>query len=410
MGSRRDAALASCEVAVAPCAPAASYTAVTAKIPEPSVPRLAVATVFFVNGAVLASWVPHIPMVQMKLALSPAVLGFALLGMAAGALMGIPLAGWWIPRVGSRMVVRVSAIVFFAALGLPILAPNLPLLIAALVLLGASNGAMDVSMNAQAVAVERQLSHPIMSSFHGMWSVGGLAGAGVCALALHLGVDPVSHVLGAAVVWGTIGAVALRQLLPPSADIRDGGPRIARPSGLLIGLGMMALLALLAEGSMGDWSAVYLRLSLGTSAGLAALGFAAFQLTMAAGRFAGDRLVARLGNESVVRASATFAAAGLGAALMLSHPVAALIGCACVGLGLSNLIPILFRSASQIPGVAAGHGIAAVSTAGYCGFLAGPPLIGLCAEALTLPAALGIVVAALAWIAMAARRISVPVV
>ena len=156
--------------------------------------RVAVATVFFVNGAVLASWVPHIPAVQMKLGLNSAVLGFALLGMAAGALMGIPLAGWWIPRVGSRRVVRVSAAVFFAALCLPILAPNLALLIAALVLPGASNGAMDVSMNAQAVIVEQRVGRPIMSSFHGMWSVGGLAGAGACALALHLGVDPLAHV------------------------------------------------------------------------------------------------------------------------------------------------------------------------------------------------------------------------
>jgi fucose permease len=134
----------------------------------------------------------------------------------------------------------------------------------------------------------------------------------------------------------------------------------------------MALLALLAEGSMGDWSAVYLRLSLGTSAGLAAVGFAAFQLTMAAGRFAGDRLVERLGSKTVVRASGSMAAIGLGGALIVGSPIAAIIGCACVGLGLSNLIPMLFRAAAQIPGISAGHGIAAVSTAGYCGFLAGP--------------------------------------
>lgn len=367
--------------------------------------RAAVATLFFVNGAVLASWVPHIPMVQMKLNLGAAVLGVALLAMAAGALLAIPLAGWFIPRVGSRRVVRISAMVFVAALCLPILAPNLPALMATLALFGAGNGAMDVSMNAQAAAVERQLGRPTMSSFHGMWSVGGLAGAGACAVALHLGVDPVAHVLGAATVLGGAGLAVLRFLLPANADLEDAGPRIARPTGVLIGLGVMALLALLAEGSMGDWSAVYLQLSLGTSADVAAIGFAAFQLTMAAGRFAGDRLVGHLGNELVVRASASLAAIGLGAALVLGHPVAAIAGCACVGLGLSNLIPILFRTASQLPGISAGHGIAAVSTAGYCGFLAGPPLIGLCAQLLTLPVALGVVVLSLAWIAASARRI-----
>ena len=372
---------------------------------SPQTARVAIATVFFLNGAALASWVPHIPMVQMKLDFSAAVLGLALLGMAAGALLGIPLAGWFIPRVGSRPVVRISAAVFFAALYLPILAPNLPLLVAALVLFGAGNGAMDVSMNAQAAAVERQLARPTMSSFHGMWSVGGLAGASACAVTLHLGVGPVAHVLAAATLLGGVGIVALSFLLPPSADVSGAGPTMARPTGVLIGLGVMALLALLAEGSMGDWSAVYLRLSLGTSAAIAAVGFAAFQLTMAAGRFAGDRLVGRLGSEVVVRASASLAAIGLGAALLLGHPVAAITGCACVGLGLSNLIPILFRAASQIPGTSAGRGIAAVSTAGYCGFLAGPPLIGLCAEVFTLPVALGIVVVSLAWIAASASSV-----
>lgn len=368
--------------------------------------RLAVATIFFLNGLVLASWVPHIPMVQMKLGLNAALLGFALLGMAGGALIGIPVAGWWVPRVGSRRVVTVATVIFFAALVLPILAPDLPSLIVALVLFGGSNGAMDVSMNAQAVAVEKRWPHPIMSSFHGMWSVGGLSGAGICGLALHFEVAPLTHAItvSSAVMLGAV--LALRQLLPREADVVDDGPRVARPAGALASLGLMALLALLAEGSMGDWSAVYLRLSLGTSAGLAALGFAAFQLAMAAGRFAGDRLVRHFGNASVVGASASLAAVGLGTALLLATPAIAIAGCACVGLGLSNMIPILFRAAARTPGINPGHGIAAVSTAGYCGFLAGPPLIGLTAEAISLPGALGLVVLSLTWIALSARNVA----
>jgi MFS family permease len=142
-------------------------------MPSPSVVRVAVATVFFANGAGLASWVPHIPMVQASLGLGTSVLGFTLLAMAFGALAGIPLSGWATARLGSRTVVRASALVCFAALPLPVLAPNLPLLALALFVLGAGNGALDVSMNAQAVAVEARFPRPIMSSFHGMWSLGG---------------------------------------------------------------------------------------------------------------------------------------------------------------------------------------------------------------------------------------------
>src|SRR5262245_50302998 len=170
----------------------------------PRAARPAVAAVFFANGAGLASWIPHIPMVQTTHELSPSVLGLALLAMAIGALVGIPLSGAATGRFGSRAVVRTAACVFFAALPLPVLAPNLATLVAALAVLGAGNGALDVSMNAQAVAVEARWSRPIMSSFHGMWSLGGLAGAGLAALALDLGTAPVVHVVGATVLFALI--------------------------------------------------------------------------------------------------------------------------------------------------------------------------------------------------------------
>ena len=154
---------------------------------------------------------------------------------------------------------------------------------------------------------------------------------------------------------------------------------------------------------MGDWSAVYLQRTLGTTSATAALGFAAFSLTMAAGRFAGDALVARFGNERVIRRSTGAAALGLGIALVASNPLAAIAGFACVGFGIANLIPIVFRAAGGLAGVAPSEGIAAVGTFGYVGFLAGPPTIGLVAEATALPAALGLLVVALAWIAVGAR-------
>ncbi len=371
--------------------------------PPPWRARLAVATVFFANGAGFASLVPHIPSVQSSLDLRPSVLGFALLAMAAGALCGIPLSGVCTSRFGSRAVVHVTAAAFFAALPLPIAATSLVLLVPALFVLGASNGALDVSMNTQAVGVEAQWPTPILSSFHGLWSLGGLVGAGIAALTLYAGIAPLTHVIGATIVFGASALVACRSLLPRAADPHDEGPRFVRPTRALATLGLIALLALMSEGAMGDWSAVYIRNTLGADAATAALGFAAFAGAMAAGRFLGDAIVARFGDARVVRWATTMAAVGFGAALLVGTPRAAIIGCAVVGLGLSNLVPIVFRTASHVPGVPASHGIAAVGTTGYAGFLAGPPLIGLAAEGVTLAGALWIIVAALAWIALLTR-------
>jgi hypothetical protein len=367
--------------------------------------RFAVAAVFFANGAGFASWVPHIPMVQLQLDLRPSVLGLALLAMAAGALVGIPLSGRAAARFGSRPVVRASAALFFAALLLPLLAPTLPALVGALLLLGAGNGALDVSMNAQALAVEHRWPRPIMSSFHGMWSAGGVVGAGLAALALGLGMAPALHVALAAAGFGGVAAVAATALLPPVADVRNEERRFAQPGAALLGLGAIAFSALFAEGAMGDWSAVYLHHSLGTSGGTAALGFAAVSFTMMTGRFLGDALVARFGSERLVQVTTGGSAVAFGAALLVAEPAVALVGFACVGAGLANLVPIVFRAAGALPGVAASEGIAAVGTAGYVGFLAGPPLIGLAAEAVTLPGALGLVVVALGWIALSAAHV-----
>jgi MFS family permease len=375
---------------------------------EPGVPpalrraRIAVAAVFFANGAGFASWVPHIPMVQAELGLSPSVLGAALLAMGGGALVGIPLSGRATARLGSRRVVAVTAACFFAALPLPLFAPGIATFAAALLVLGCSNGALDVSMNAQAAAVERGWHRPIMSSFHAMWSLGGLVGASVAAIALEAGVAPRLHLVVATCVLGGSAATALGSLLPPAADGAAGEPHFARPTRAVLGLGLVAFLGLLTEGAMGDWSAVYLHHTLGATSAVAALGFAAFSLTMAAGRFAGDALVARLGDAEVVRRFTGGAALVLGLALAVATPWAAIVGFAAVGVGVANLIPIVFRAASRLRGVAPSEGIAAVGTFGYVGFLSGPPLIGVAAEWLTLPVALGLVVAALGWIAIAA--------
>jgi fucose permease len=367
---------------------------------------IAIATVFFLNGAGLATWVPHIPTVQARLDLGPAALGAALFAMAVGALGGIALAGRVMARVGSRLVLRSAALVFFAALLLPLRAADVWQLAAALAVLGAGNGAMDVAMNAQAAALEQRTGRTLMSRFHGMWSIGGLAGAAAAALALHAGMTPEAHVGTAAAMVVPAVALALGGLRPGEGAAGARARRTPRPRGLLARLGALALVALVAEGAMGDWSALYLRQTLGTTAGLAALGFAAFSGTMAAGRLLGDAVVARVGSVALVRIGAGAGAVGFGAALACAQPMAALLGCGAVGLALANIIPIVFRAAARAPGAGPGAGLATVAGAGYLGFLVGPPLLGLAAEAAGLPVALALIVAALAWISASAHVVA----
>jgi len=364
--------------------------------------RVAVASIFFVNGVVLASWVPHIPAVKSRLGAGEAALGWALLAMAAGAVLALPLAGWLIGRFGSRVMTGSAAAAFCLVMPLPVFSPSLPVLGLSLALLGALNGLLDVSMNTQAAALERAVGRPIMSSFHALFSTGGMVGAIGASAAMAAGAGDANHVITAAVLMLGVVALVAPQLLPGRSAEERPGPAFVRPSRALVGLGILAFLGLLAEGAMADWSAVYLRETLGSSLAVAATGFAAFSLAMAAGRFMGDTLVSCLGARAVLRGSGSVAAAGLGGALLISHPLAGIVGCALVGLGIANIIPVLFSAAPRAAKAEPGTALAAVATIGYGGFLSGPPLIGITGEAVGLPVALGLVSAACALVALLA--------
>jgi fucose permease len=369
--------------------------------------RLATATLFFANGCGLGSWLPHIPDVKLWHQLSDGVLGLALLAIAGGAVAALPVAGALTARYGSRPTSRLAALLFCGVLSLPLLAPDLPLLLAAFVLLGIGIGALDVSMNAHAVVVEERYGRPIMSSFHGMFSLGGLVGAALASGAMMAGLAPVAHLGLAAAVLAAAVLAAWRALLP-TMPAAAGGPFFVLPRGRLAVLGAIALAAFMAEGAIGDWSALYLRMELGTSPATAAWGFAAFSLTMALGRLTGDLLVARLSAPTILVAGALLGSGALAVALLVATPAAAILGFAALGLGLANLAPIVFSAAGRLPGLAPGIGIAAVSTAGYGGFLAGPPLIGLVAEAGGLPRALGLVALAIALMIACAGALRPP--
>jgi MFS family permease len=372
----------------------------------PSAARLAVAALFFVQGAVFANWVARIPAVQQKLELSNGELGGVLLGMAIGAVVTMPATGWLLARFDSRLVTTIAVLGYCMVLPLLALAPNLPLLEISLVLFGTFNGATDVSINAQGIDVEQRYRRPIMSSFHGMFSVGGMTCAAGSSILAYLGVDPVPHLLGAGILLGIVVILASNWLLSAGLETDSHEePVFALPTGALLGLGVVAFCGLLGEGAMADWSAIYLQKTLKTGPGLAASGYAVFSVMMAVGRFMGDWLTQHLGPVWMIRLGGIVASTGLGLSLVISQPITTLIGFACVGIGLASIVPIVLSAAGLTPGIAPGIALAAVTTAGYFGFLCGPPLIGFASDLVTLRGALGIIVFLCATIAVLAKTV-----
>lgn len=355
--------------------------------------RRAVSALFFINGFCFATWAVHIPYVQAQLDLSEGMLGLALLAVAVGSLLLMPLTGSLIARFGARRVLGAGAVGFCALLPVLLVMPNLGLLAGALLFFGGTGGTMDIAMNAEAVHIEQDHGRSIMSSFHALFSLGGLLGASVGGVLLGLGVAPPVQALGvtAGLLLGIFWALPAVAQVPAETEA-GSGPMLTLPTGPLLGLGALAFLVMVSEGVIMDWSTVYMRNTLATTPGLSATGYAAFSLMMVVGRLGGDRLIRRWGGVPVVQSSAALASLGLGAALWIGTPWAAVVGFGCVGLGCANIVPVLFSSAGQVPGVSAGHALGGVATTGYLGFLIGPPLIGWTAEAVGLTAALGFVV------------------
>jgi MFS family permease len=354
--------------------------------------RVAVTVFFVAHGLLFGTWVSRIPAIQDDVDLTEGELGIALFGGTVGALIALPLAGWIVARTGSRTtLVRAlpAYIAFVIAIGL---AQNLVTLALALMLFGMALGTLDVAMNAHGLAVEREYGRPILSSFHAGWSFGGLGGAAIGALAAWQDVGPLPHFVVVALVMGAAALAATRWLLPADFDRPEEGARLARPPRRIVVLGLVAFCGLFAEGAAADWSGIYIDDSLDATPGVAALGFAAFSVAMAVFRLLGDRLAEHWGPVALTRRGGLLAAAGLLGALLIANPLAALVGFLCMGAGLAAVVPVVFRAAGSVPGLAPAAGIAALTSVGYSAFLIGPPAIGFLAEVTSLPAALGVVV------------------
>lgn len=349
--------------------------------------RLAVALFFFTNGFTFANWVGRIPTIKDKHNLNDADLGIILLGGALGSLVTLPTTGWLIARFGGRLVAAASGLGYSLVLVVIAAAPSPLTLWLALFLAGVLTGAMDVAMNAQGVLVENTYHRSIMLSFHAMFSIGGLVGAGVAALLAEISVAQHFAIASTAMVAVILGAAPF--LLPnPPLERRTA---LARPSRGVLLLGVIIFASALTEGAMADWSATYLKDDLGSSARVAALGFAGFSLGMTLGRLTGDRVTNRFGPVRVVRLGGILTTLGLALAVVVATPVVVIIGFSAVGLGVSSVFPLVFSAAGRTPGLSPSAGLAAVATIGYFGFLAGPPVIGFVAEATSLRVDLALV-------------------
>jgi MFS family permease len=327
------------------------------------------------------------------------MLGLVVSQLGAGALSA---------RLGTRPLVLVGALGYAAGLVPVSLSRSLGALAASFAFVGLSNGVLDVSMNVHGLTVERGLRRPILSSLHAAFSFGALAGAAAGAAAASADIGVVPHLCTAAAVGACVVLVAVRFLLPPSADAAPEGPLLARPTRALALLGLFAFCALLSEGAVNDWAAVYLANSLHSGEALAAGGLAAFSLTMAVGRLAGDRLTEALGPVTLARGGAGLAALGMASAVAGTEPATAVAGFAAMGLGLAALFPLALRAASERSGTP-GPAVAAVSGIGYVAFVAGPPAVGGLAEAAGLRSALVLVLVLCVVAAVLAQTLRAPV-
>lgn len=364
----------------------------------------ALRTQFFVLGVMFATWGVHVPTVKAHYGLGEQSLALAMLAGGVGALMALAQAGRVVGRFGPATVAAVMGVLCCASVASLLAFPVYGALLVVMLGFGITGSLMDVAINVEASEIERQSGRPLMSGFHGMFSLGGMMGAGLGSLAPTLGLSAQGHLFVATGLGAVAALVASRLMLPVPPGASQEKHPLSIPRGPLLLLGVLASMGLIAEGAMYDWSVLFMKEERGSGASTAALAYASFSGAMAAGRFGGDWVRARMSGTRLMRASGVLAAAGMALALSVPSPLVALLGFALVGLGLSNVVPVLFSAAAQVPGVSPAHGIASVSGVGYLGMMAGPPLIGLIAERSSLTAGLLVVVAFAVFMALSARR------
>lgn len=355
--------------------------------------RISVKICFFLNGFIYANWVSRLPRIQEQYGADDGTIGIVLFAFAFGAFLAMPFTGWLIIKNGSRKISLISLLFYSALASLIPLMPGIATLMLLYFMMGVSTGMQDVSMNAQAVLVERAYQRPIMTSFHAFFSIGMALGAWCGALFSDLHVALSYHL-------AIISAVSLifviwvrRNLVEDKPDETQSvtGPLLRMPNRALLSVGIIAFCCMLGEGAISDWSVNYMENVVRSPVAFAPIALSAFATAMTLGRLFGDRCRLWFGDKKLIIYGGMLATLGLSLALFAPTTYSAISGFFLVGLGLSTIVPITYSIAGNTADLPPGVGLAMVTTVGYSGFLFGPPVIGFLADAFSLRNALAAV-------------------
>lgn len=376
-------------------ATAAGSLHATAHAPTGRREQMATRAIFLAVGFAMAAWAPLVPFAKARLGVGEGTLGLLLLCLGLGSIIAMPVTGILASRFGCRKVISIAATVVAATLPVLAFADSVPLLAVALALFGASIGTVDVAMNIQAVMVEKDSGRSMMSGFHGLFSLGGILGAGGISVMLGMGLEPLTATLVGAGVLLLLLLGAFGGLLPYGNREASATPLFVMPRGTVILLGLLCFIVFLAEGAVLDWGAVFLISAQAMEPSQAGIGYMMFAVAMTIGRLTGDRIVDALGGTRVLLFGGLATAAGFVLAVLAPSAYLAVGGFALVGLGASNMVPVLFTAAGKQREMPASLAVSAITTLGYAGILVGPAAIGPLAQATTLGTAFIALAAAL---------------
>ncbi|MGC0786876.1 MFS transporter [Pantoea agglomerans] len=339
---------------------------------------LATRIIFFIAGFITATWAVIVPFARGNTGVNEAQLGTLLLCLGVGALIAMPVTGWLTSRFGCRRVILVAVTLVIISTPWLSMLSNPLLLALALLVFGVGIGVTDCAMNIQAILVEKQAAKPVMSGFHGMYSVGGIAGAGFMTLLLAMGFSVLTGCLlavAAVIIMTLVSAPGLLTYANPAE-----GPVFAVPRGSVLIIGIICFAVFLTEGTVLDWSAVYLTDVRAIPASLGGLGYTCFAIAMTVARLTGDRIISSLGRLPVVLGGALIAAAGMAMVTFIASWPLALLGYTLVGAGCAHIVPVMFTAAGRQTVMPQSVAVPAITTLGYLGVLSGPAVIGYVAH------------------------------
>jgi MFS family permease len=355
-------------------------------------PKWALAMVFLANGVGFGTWATHVPVFKQFLHIENGSLTFVLTSFIVGAIVSMPITGQLTARFGSRRVTQIVAVGYVLTIGLLARASSFLLLLILAGLFGAANGAVDIAMNANAVAVEKHYMRSSMCLFQGCWSAGGLLGAAAAGLLLKHQGTALTDLSLIAILLGLCCIVSLPMLVDDVA--RSSRSKFVWPDTALLRIAMLAAFGLLAEGAIADWASVYLHSNLGVTLPLAAAGYAAYAIAMTIARFSGDWLSRRFSEKNILHASGLLIAVGMACTLLSPSWWPAVFGLVLTGAGIANIVPVIWGMAGRDIRMGSGPAISAAATIGYLALLTGPPMIGSLAVVVGLRRAMSVIVIA----------------